>query len=184
MEAECVPRCVPMYMRPRSRADPPPKLAIVCRGATCSEIKAPSPSDLYILSFLHLTIMPGWASAYVEVHTLDGGHSDTINHLSFSPDGIYLASCSDDQSLIVWNIAEGRLLYRVLFKSKVDRVLWHPTYPATLVVGCENGYLYQLHDFSPVSDIPSPAKRVLMQPPRLGGKRLRSNSAFVALSTV
>ena len=95
--------------------------------------------------------MPGWTSAYVEVHTLDGGHSDTVNYLSFSSDGTYLASCSDDHSLIVWHIAEGRLLYRVLFKSKVDRVIWHPGYPATLVVGCDNGYLYQLHEFSPVS---------------------------------
>ena len=34
--------------------------------------------------------MPGWTSAYVEVHTLDGGHSDTVNYLSFSSDGTYL----------------------------------------------------------------------------------------------
>ncbi|KAI0705490.1 WD40-repeat-containing domain protein, partial [Earliella scabrosa] len=88
-------------------------------------------------------------TAYVELHTLTGGHSDTINHLAFSSDGLHLASCGDDQSLIVWNAEEGRLLYRVLFKSKVDRVLWHPISPATIVVGCENGYLYQLHDFSP-----------------------------------
>ncbi|KAI0711999.1 WD40-repeat-containing domain protein, partial [Earliella scabrosa] len=94
--------------------------------------------------------MSGWSSAYVELHTLTGGHSDTINHMAFSSDGIHLASCGDDQSLIVWNVEEGRLLYRVLFKSKVDRVLWHPTSPATIVVGCENGYLYQLHDFSPI----------------------------------
>ena len=95
--------------------------------------------------------MPGWSSAYIELHTFTGGHSDTINFLSFSPDGDYLASCGDDQSVIVWKTDEGRLLYRVLFKSKVDRVIWHPVSPATLVVGCENGYLYQLHDFSPVS---------------------------------
>ena len=95
--------------------------------------------------------MSGWASAYVELHTLTGGHSDTINSLSFSPDGIYLASCADDQSLLVWNVEEGRLLYRVLFKSKVDRILWHPTSPATIIVGCDNGYIYQLAEFSPVS---------------------------------
>ncbi|KAI0701429.1 WD40-repeat-containing domain protein [Cerioporus squamosus] len=93
--------------------------------------------------------MPGWASAYVELHALTGGHSDTVNHLSFSPDGLYLASCSDDQSLIIWNVPEGRMLYRALFKSKVDRSIWHPLYPETVLVGCDNGYLYQLHEFSP-----------------------------------
>ncbi len=96
-------------------------------------------------------VMPGWSSAYVELHTLTGGHSDTVNSLSFSPDGVYLASCGDDQSLIVWKVEEGRLLYRVVFKSKVDRVLWNSNSPATIIVGCDNGYLYQLHDISPVS---------------------------------
>lgn len=98
--------------------------------------------------------MSGWSSAYVELHTLAGGHSDTVNCLSFSPDGAYLASCGDDQSLIIWNTEEGRLLYRALFKAKVDRVIWHPLSPATVIVGCENGYLYQLHDISPVSGLP------------------------------
>ncbi|KAI0715186.1 WD40-repeat-containing domain protein [Earliella scabrosa] len=93
--------------------------------------------------------MSGWSSAYIELHTLTGGHSDTINSISFSPDGAHLASCADDQSVIVWNTEEGRLLYRVLFKSKVDRVIWHTASPATLIVGCDNGFLYQLHEFSP-----------------------------------
>ena len=96
------------------------------------------------------TKMSTWLSAFVEQESLVSGHSDTINHLSFSPDGTYLTSCGDDNSLIIWSIEESRLLYRLVFKSPVDCAIWHPLYPGTLIVGCDNGYLFQLQDFSPV----------------------------------
>ena len=104
-----------------------------------------------LLCFPHLsTEMSAWQSAFVEQKSLSQGHSDTINHLSFSPDGSYLTSCSDDNSLIIWSLEEGRLLYRLIFKSPVDCAIWHPLYPGTLIAGCDNGYLFQLQDFSPV----------------------------------
>ncbi|KAL1944054.1 hypothetical protein VTO73DRAFT_3872 [Trametes versicolor] len=87
-------------------------------------------------------------SAYMQFQELDGGHSDTVNCLVFSPTGAALASGGDDCALIIWNVAQGRLLYRLLFKSALDSVLWHPTQPDTVIVGCANGMLQQIQDFS------------------------------------
>ncbi|KAI0735724.1 WD40-repeat-containing domain protein, partial [Earliella scabrosa] len=87
-------------------------------------------------------------TALVEFHHLNKGHSDTVNTLQFSSDGVHLASGGDDRTLIIWNAQEGRLLYRVLFQSNVDCVLWHPGRSGTLIVGCESGYMFQLYDFT------------------------------------
>ncbi|KAI0323593.1 WD40 repeat-like protein [Cubamyces sp. BRFM 1775] len=87
-------------------------------------------------------------SAYVQLHVLKGGHSRNVNCVAFSPDGAHLASGGDDQALSIWHISQGRLLYRLLFKSAVDTILWHPVHPDTVIVGCANGTLQQVHDFS------------------------------------
>ncbi len=44
------------------------------------------------------------------VQQLDG-HTDQINDLAFSPDGRLLASSSVDQTAIVWDVAEGEMLW-------------------------------------------------------------------------
>lgn len=87
-------------------------------------------------------------SAYVELHKLKGGHSDTINCVAFSPNGAYLASGGDDYALVIWNVSQGRQLYRTLFRSSVDYIIWHPTLPDTVIIGCSNGTLQQFHEFS------------------------------------
>lgn len=87
-------------------------------------------------------------SAYVKMHTLTAGHCHTVNCLAFSPDGSHLASGGDDRALAIWNALQGRLLYRLLFKSAIDNILWHPVHPDTVIVGCLNGTLLQIHDFS------------------------------------
>ncbi len=93
------------------------------------------------------------SSAYVQLRTLNNGHSDTVNSLCFSSDGVHLASGGDDQSVIIWNALKGQLLYRILFDNAVDCVLWHPKYAETLIVGLASGFLLQMHGFSLVSAI-------------------------------
>lgn len=108
------------------------------------------------------------STAYVHVGTLTRGHSATINSVSFSPDGIYLASGSDDHTVIIWKVSTGAFLYRMQFDSPVDSILWHPVHSETLIVGCESGTLMQLRGFTLVCDflsrsqlVPSPAFRQL-----------------------
>ena len=92
-----------------------------------------------------------YETALVEFHHLGKGHSDSVNTLSFSSDGTHLASGGDDRTLIIWNAMEGRLLYRLMFESSVDRVIWHPVRAGTVIVGCESGYLFQIYDLTQVS---------------------------------
>lgn len=92
-----------------------------------------------------------YETALVEFHHLGKGHSDSVNTLSFSSDGTHLASGGDDRTLIIWNAMEGRLLYRLMFESSVDCVIWHPVRAGTVIVGCESGYLFQIYDLTQVS---------------------------------
>lgn len=88
------------------------------------------------------------STAYVNVHTLAKEHTETVNALSFSPAGAYLASGSDDKTVIIWNILKGSLLHRLFFDSCVDCVLWHPLVKDTLIVACEDGTIEQVSGFS------------------------------------
>ncbi|OBZ69980.1 putative WD repeat-containing protein K04G11.4 [Grifola frondosa] len=98
-----------------------------------------------------MTLAELYSTAYVDTFTLTAGHSTTVNCVCFSPDGSYLASGGDDSALIIWSITDGTLLYRLLLKSPVDCVLWHPKVSGTILVGCRSGKLFQLHDLSLIS---------------------------------
>ncbi|OSD00154.1 WD40 repeat-like protein [Trametes coccinea BRFM310] len=95
-----------------------------------------------------MTPTPITTSAYVPTHHLTAGHSDTVYCLRFSPDGKFLASGGDDCALIIWSVAEGRVLFRILFRSPVSAILWHPMYAESLIVGCDDGRVLSLHEFS------------------------------------
>ncbi len=94
------------------------------------------------------------SSAYVEVHSLTWGHSDTVNALCFSPDGRYLASGGSDGNLLIWDVQAGQLLFRRLFNSPLTSLLWHPTAPDTVIIGCEDGEIAQVNGFTLVSSFP------------------------------
>ncbi|KAI0690612.1 WD40-repeat-containing domain protein [Cerioporus squamosus] len=91
------------------------------------------------------------SSAYVEIHTLAPNHCNTVNALCFSPDGAHLASGGDDSTLNIWNVTQGKLLYRILFEASISRIVWHPIYPDTIIVGCDDGRIFQLYEFSLMS---------------------------------
>ncbi|OBZ77002.1 Pre-mRNA-processing factor 17 [Grifola frondosa] len=68
--------------------------------------------------------------------------------MSFSPNGRYIASGSDDHSIIIWDAEAGVFQYRLLFDSAVDCILWHPVHSNTVIVGTHNGFLFQIHGFT------------------------------------
>ncbi|KAI0740265.1 WD40-repeat-containing domain protein [Earliella scabrosa] len=88
------------------------------------------------------------SSAYIEAHTLAGKHLNTVNTLSFSPDSTYLASGGDDCTVIVWHVARGDELYRLVYEKPVSCIIWHPVHPDTILVGCDDGRIFQMFDFT------------------------------------
>lgn len=66
------------------------------------------------------------------------GHSGEISDLSFSSDGMLLASASSDQSVRIHNVHAGTILRTLQFKESVTAVAFSPT-EQVLAIGCEDG---------------------------------------------
>jgi len=94
---------------------------------------------------LPLTMHP-----YIEHKVFRGEHSDSVNSVSFSPCGKYLASASSDCSACIWKTSCGSFLFRVVFQSPVNALLWHPAREGTLICGCEDGTVLSMSNFTPV----------------------------------
>jgi WD40 repeat protein len=90
-------------------------------------------------------------SAYIHMHDLLAGHTDTVTCLAFSPDAKYLATGSNDRNTIIWNVANGTAMYRLIFKAPVHCLLWHPIRVETIICGLEDGTVYEADKFSLVS---------------------------------
>ncbi|MEL7423457.1 MAG: TIR domain-containing protein [Bacteroidota bacterium] len=55
------------------------------------------------------------------------GHEDAINRIAWSPDGRFLASPADDQTIRIWGIASGECLVTLLgHTNRVMAVTWSP----------------------------------------------------------
>lgn len=47
------------------------------------------------------------------VNTLNGGHSDWVRDVAVSDDGLYLASCGNDRSILFWDLQHTRVLQAI-----------------------------------------------------------------------
>jgi len=74
----------------------------------------------------------------VILHKIFEGHAETINHLEFSPDGNLLASASFDKSVVLWEVATGRLQQRLQSPSGYPRVVKFSHHGQWLAVGCND----------------------------------------------
>ncbi|CAD8192320.1 unnamed protein product [Paramecium octaurelia] len=56
----------------------------------------------------------------IKIHELNklDGHCGIVNQVCFSPDGKLLASCSDDNSIILWDVKTGKIKSRIKVKEK------------------------------------------------------------------
>lgn len=67
------------------------------------------------------------------------GHTDDINDLQLSPDGKYLASASNDKSIILWDVNSGKIFKKLCgFEWKVTSIKFSSD-GNYVVGGCNNG---------------------------------------------
>ncbi len=82
-------------------------------------------------------------------------HTDSVNVLSFSPCGRFLASGADDGVVYIFNPRQGTKFMKVVAHHAVTTLAWHPTGQARLYVGREDGkvvFLDIVSYASPLSD--------------------------------
>ncbi|ETN67750.1 nucleoporin Nup37 [Anopheles darlingi] len=76
------------------------------------------------------------------------GHGSYVNHVSWDPDGEFLASCSDDNTCVLWKCKEGYTQGpSFFFGSSVLAAKWHPEEPGHLLIAEKSGviHLYKVH---------------------------------------
>ena len=79
-------------------------------------------------------------------------HTSSVNALAFAPTGDYLASGSNDGTLIIWDPVTGLMKNRITFRNPILSLAWDPRHLKRLYIGCEDGTLALL-DNSEVRDI-------------------------------
>jgi WD40 repeat protein len=131
------------------------------------------PTDGYFLvPYRH--VYPQVASSITSMYTLVGslnGHTDSITAAQFSPDKAYLASGSEDGSLLVHSISNWEPLLRFVDASSITSLVWHPTSRRLLFCGCKSGDVHIIrfsasgvrsrilqHQISVLTNIQNPAR--------------------------
>lgn len=97
-------------------------------------------------SSLRLSTMP--FIPYQEHCTLQNGHKEGINVVSFSPNGDFLASGADDNTAVLWDVHNGNLLQKIITRSPVLSFAWNCNQMNTLFIGCQDGMIYCIRTFN------------------------------------
>lgn len=86
------------------------------------------------------------------------GHTDRIQEISWSPDGHYLASPSDDKTVRIWEEATGKCILTLEEVDKVKQTSWSPDSQNLVYGGEKQIKLWNIKTREPVyllqSDIP------------------------------
>ena len=53
-------------------------------------------------------------------------HSGAVNSVTFSPDGKYIATASDDNTARVWNVSTGKRIIALTMVAQFDSVTFSP----------------------------------------------------------
>jgi len=65
---------------------------------------------------------------------LTGQHNAAVHLLSFSKNGLYLASTAADQSLVIWDVVERKALEKKTLPGKACGISWHPSANALSII--------------------------------------------------
>jgi WD40 repeat protein len=77
----------------------------------------------------------------------DSEHKSTIICMSFSPSGRFLASGSEDASLVIWEVKKGSPFAKITLESSILCLLWDPRRPTALFLGLLDGSAIYLDRF-------------------------------------
>ncbi|XP_053670411.1 nucleoporin Nup37 [Anopheles nili] len=105
------------------------------------------------------------------------GHRSYVNHVSWDPDGEFLASCSDDNTCVLWKCKEAYVQGPSFgFSSAVLSVKWHPEESGHILIAEKSGviHLYKVHMKTSMMSIETDIN------PLSSADWSLSNSAFVA----
>lgn len=88
-----------------------------------------------------------------EEEAIISGHRNTVNVLTFSPDGRYLISGGDDGILRVFELIGDTLEERYQFRglSSITAVAWMDSFPGTFIAGDRLGDLHTIHLYGKAS---------------------------------
>jgi chromosome transmission fidelity protein 4 len=89
---------------------------------------------------------------------LTGQHNAAVHLLSFSKNGLYLASTASDQSLVLWDVVERKALEKKTLPGTACGIAWHPTSNALSII-TDDGELAVWSNPIP-ANLPSPTADV------------------------
>ena len=84
-------------------------------------------------------------SRYTLSTTLPTGHGDSITALQFSPDGKFLTSGSGDGVVMIFSTLAWKPVKRYVDTSSLTTLIWHPTFPKTLICGYGSGDVHTIN---------------------------------------
>ena len=71
---------------------------------------------------------------YLNTIFSSSGHTNEVNAIKWDPQGNFLASCSDDMTLKIWNMRQDTCVHDLSAHSKeIYTIKWSPTGPGTKV---------------------------------------------------
>lgn len=108
---------------------------------------AQSLNHVYLIPYLYrlspfMSAHSSHQRSYRLVKALGDFHHDTINFLSFSPCGRFLASGGDDDYMCIYDCSDPRnceLSLKIKANSPPSAICWNPTAPISVFVGYGNG---------------------------------------------
>ncbi|CAL8470187.1 g9729 [Coccomyxa elongata] len=85
------------------------------------------------------------------------GHTEPVNCLKFSPNGLYIASASRNNEVFIWNLSQRAIIARCKSATLVSALAWHPRKDENVLGGIgEDGCIALWRNVIP-HNLPQPA---------------------------